>query len=161
MTHWADIVENTTGIQIHDKPGAGAAGGIGGAFQAFFPSRMERGVDVVINYTKLTEKLVEADLVITGEGQVDSQTASGKTPMGVAQAAQYLGIPTIVMAGSVGSGIELLYPYGIVSVHSIVNSPMSLETAVKEASILLEKSTEQVVRSYFHNHVPKLQGGFV
>ena len=161
LTHWADKVEKTTGIKIHDKPGAGAAGGIGGAFQAFFPSRMERGVDVVITYTKLTEKLREADLVITGEGQVDSQTASGKTAMGIAQAAQYLDIPTIVMAGSIGPGIELLYPYGIVSVHSIVTSPMSLETAIQDASILLENSTEQVVRSYFHNHVPKLQGGFV
>jgi glycerate 2-kinase len=161
LTHWADKVEETTGIQIHDKPGAGAAGGIGGAFQAFFPSRVERGIDVVINYTKLKETLVEADLVLTGEGQVDSQTASGKTPMGVAQTAQNLGVPTIVMAGSIGPGIELLYQFGIVSAHSIVNSPMKLETAIKEASFLLEKSTEQVVRSYFHNHVPQLQGGSV
>ncbi|WP_273854263.1 glycerate kinase [Guptibacillus spartinae] len=161
LTHWADKIEKKIGIKIHDNPGAGAAGGIGGAFQAFFPSKMERGVDVVIHHTQLQEKLADADLVITGEGQVDSQTASGKTPMGVAQTAQYLGVPTIVMAGSVGEGIEVLYEYGVVSVHSIVNRPMNLETAIKQASMLLESSTEQVVRSYFHHHVPKLQGGLV
>ncbi|WP_270181162.1 glycerate kinase [Alkalihalobacillus sp. CinArs1] len=161
LEHWADEVERTTGVRLHDKPGAGAAGGIGGAFQAFFPSRMERGIDVVIAYTDLEEKLVGAELAITGEGQVDSQTASGKTPMGVAQAANDLGIPTVVIAGSVGDGIEALYPYGVIGVHSMVNRPMTLDAAMKEASRLLESSTEQVVRSFFHSHVQNKQGGLV
>ncbi|MCA0987301.1 glycerate kinase [Guptibacillus algicola] len=161
LEHWADVVEHTTGVSLHDKRGAGAAGGIGGAFQAFFPSKMERGIDVVIRYTNLEGKLVGADLVVTGEGRVDSQTASGKTPMGVAQAANDLGIPTVVMAGSVGDGINALYPYGVIGVHSMLNRPMTLEVAMKEASALLESSTEQVVRSFFHSHVHNKQGGLV
>jgi glycerate 2-kinase len=150
LTHWADEVEKVTGVHLHDLPGAGAAGGIGGAFQAFFPSRLRRGIDVVIEYTNLHSALEGADLVITGEGQVDFQTASGKTPMGVAQAALSKNIPTVILAGSVGKGIEELYQYGIVSVNSIINKPMDLKEAMENAGELLEQATEQVVRSFFY-----------
>jgi glycerate kinase len=100
MNHWADLVEAKKGIRLHDLPGAGAAGGIGGAFQAFFPATMKRGIDIVIEYTGLRDALQGADVVFTGEGQIDFQTASGKTPMGVAQEAKKLNIPTFVLAGS-------------------------------------------------------------
>jgi glycerate kinase len=148
LTYFADLVQEKTGIRLHDKPGAGAAGGIGGAFQAFFPSTMRRGIDIVIEHTKLESALMGADLVITGEGQIDFQTASGKTPMGVAQEAQKQGIPTIVLAGSIGEGIDILYQYGIHSVHSIVNAPMPLEEAMQNGSFLLQQKSEQVVRTY-------------
>jgi glycerate kinase len=148
VRHWADLIERKTGIHLHDRPGAGAAGGIGGAFQAFFPTKMKRGIDVVIEYTKLTDNLEGADLVITGEGRIDSQTASGKTPMGVAQEAQKKGIPVIVLAGSIGRGIETLYQYGIHSFHSIVSAPMTLEEAMERGSELLELAAEQVFRTY-------------
>ncbi|MDN3017935.1 glycerate kinase [Paenibacillus sp. BSR1-1] len=150
LAHWADEVEKVTGVHLHDSPGAGAAGGIGGAFQAFFPSRMRRGIDVVIEYTGLQTALEGADLVITGEGQVDFQTASGKTPMGVAQAALLKNIPTVILAGSVGKGIEALYQYGVLSVHSIINKPMELKEAMENAGELLENVAEQVVRSLFY-----------
>ncbi|MBO8164144.1 MAG: glycerate kinase [Brevibacillus sp.] len=148
MHHWADLVQAKTGIRLHDRPGAGAAGGIGGAFQAFFPAEMRRGIDIVIEYTKLVDALNGADLVITGEGQVDFQTASGKTPMGVAEEAKKLGIPTIVLAGSIGRGIDALYQYGIESVHSIINAPMTLEEAIKRTPELLAEKAEQVLRTY-------------
>lgn len=150
LAHWADEVEKVTGVRIHDLPGAGAAGGIGGAFQAFFPSQIRRGIDVVIEHTGLQRVLEGTDLVITGEGQVDFQTASGKTPMGVAQAAKLQNIPTVILAGSVGSSIDVLYQYGIVSVNSIINKPMTLSEAIEQAAELLELSAEQVVRSYFY-----------
>ncbi|MEH7387511.1 glycerate kinase [Bacillus sp. JJ1521] len=151
LTHWGNVVEQLTGIRLHDMPGAGAAGGIGGAFQAFFPSTMKRGIDVVIQYSKLKENLEGADLVITGEGQVDFQTAYGKTPMGVAQTAKELNIPTIVIAGSIGERIQTLYQYGIIGVFSIINRPISLDEAMKESKKLLELTAEQVSRTYFFN----------
>ncbi|MDQ8736192.1 glycerate kinase [Paenibacillus sp. LHD-38] len=151
MHYWADIVQKKTGIRMHDMPGAGAAGGLGGAFQAFFPADMKRGIDVVIEYTRLRDHLREADLVFTGEGQIDFQTASGKTPVGVAQAAQKFGIPTFVLAGSIGRGIEELYEYGIHSIHSIVNAPMSLQAAIESAPELLAQTAEQVIRTYMAN----------
>ncbi|MDS9472594.1 glycerate kinase [Sporosarcina pasteurii] len=150
MVHWANQIEKVTGISLHNQPGAGAAGGIGGAFLAFFPAKMERGVDVVLKYVNFDDYVKDADLVITGEGQVDFQTASGKTPLGVAQAAQKRQVPTIILAGAVGEGIEVLYDYGIVSVHSIVDQPMTLQASMANANRLLEKSTEQIIRAYFY-----------
>ncbi|MCH6268016.1 glycerate kinase [Neobacillus citreus] len=148
LRHWADLVEAKTSIRLHDKPGAGAAGGIGGAFQAFFPAETRRGIDIVIEYTKLAEKLDGAQCVFTGEGQTDFQTASGKTPMGVAQEAKKLGIPVFVLAGSIGKGIEQLYEHGISSVHSIINAPMTLKEAMDRGAELLEQTAEQVLRTY-------------
>ncbi len=156
MLHWANQIEKVAGVSLHNFPGAGAAGGIGGAFLAFFPAKIERGIDVVLKYVNFDSYLEGADLVITGEGQVDSQTASGKTPLGVAQAAKQKNVPTIILAGSVGEGVDLLYEYGIVSVTSIINSPMTLQEAMVTAAQLVEKSTEQVIRSYFY---PMLMGG--
>jgi glycerate 2-kinase len=153
LTNWANIVEKYTGVLLHDLPGAGAAGGIGGAFQAFFPSETRRGIDIVIEYSNLNEALVGADLVITGEGQVDFQTASGKVPMGIAQAAKSNNVPTVVIAGSIGKGIEELYQFGIVSVNSILNEPMTLNQAFEHASELLEGSAEQIIRTFFHNQI--------
>lgn len=152
---WADLVEAKTGISLHQLAGAGAAGGIGGAFQSFFPSTMKRGIDIVIEYTKLGEKMQDAALVFTGEGQIDYQTASGKTPMGVAQEAQKRGIPVFVLAGSIGSGIDTLYDYGIHSVSSIMNRPMSLAEAMEQAPDLLAQAAEQVLRTYLAGfHLP-------
>jgi glycerate kinase len=148
MASWADVIATKTGVHIHQMPGAGAAGGIGGAFLAFFPVAMRRGIDVVIEFSRLRDHLADADLVITGEGRIDAQTASGKTPMGVAQEALKYRVPTIAFAGSIGNGIEELYPYGIISVHSIVNSPMSLHTAMEQAAELLEQCAEQVIRTF-------------
>lgn len=153
LANWADVVAQETGIKLHNQPGAGAAGGIGGAFQAFFPVEMKRGVDVVLDYIKMEAELINTDLVITGEGQVDSQTAFGKTPLGVAQMAKKGNVPTIILAGSIGEGIEVLHDFGVVSITSIINSPMSLKEAIDNAEELLASSAEQVVRSYFHQSV--------
>jgi glycerate 2-kinase len=157
MENWADRVYHKTGFHLHDHPGAGAAGGIGGAFLAFFPAKMERGIDVVIEATQFKDSLESVSLVLTGEGQVDQQTASGKTPMGVAQAAKEKGVPTIVLAGSVGEGIDSLYEYGIKSVHSIVDGPMTLDEAIGRASELLSKRAEQVMRTFLASVVDRVE----
>ena len=148
LSDWADLIEKKKGIRLHNKPGAGAAGGIGGAFQAFFPAKMKRGIDIVIEYTMLEEKLAGAACVFTGEGQIDSQTASGKTPLGVSQAAKKREIPVFVISGSIGDGIHELYQHGITSVHSIVNAPMTLQEAINQSDELLAFTAEQVIRTF-------------
>lgn len=153
LMHWANMIEETTSITLHEKAGAGAAGGIGGAFQAFFPVEFQRGVDVVLDFIKLNEYLNDAHLVITGEGKVDSQTVYGKTPLGVAQRAKSKNVPTIIIAGSIGKGFESLYEHGVVSVNSIINCPMNLEEAMLHAGELLVSTTEQVVRTFFYNEI--------
>lgn len=147
LQHYANIVEKVTGVSLHNRASAGAAGGIGGAFQAFFPSETKRGIDIVLEYTGLAEKLDGANYVFTGEGRFDSQTASGKAPMGVAEMAKNKGIPVFVLCGSIGEGIETLYSYGIQSVHSIVNGPMTLQESLENAASLLESRAEQVMRT--------------
>ncbi|WP_085994027.1 glycerate kinase [Oceanobacillus senegalensis] len=153
LTHWAEKVEEITGVSLHNIPGAGAAGGIGGAFLAFFSAEMKPGIEVVLEYCNLERALRNADLVITGEGKVDYQTASGKTPLGVAKAAMKQNIPTIIVAGAVGEGTEVLHDYGIVSINSIVKEPMSLDDSMTYARELLAYCSEQVLRTYFYQTI--------
>ncbi|UKS30827.1 glycerate kinase [Paenibacillus sp. HWE-109] len=148
LHHWADQMEQSTGIAVHHLPSAGAAGGLSGACLAFFPSTVRPGIEIVMEKTQLHAQLAGADLVITGEGRTDAQTASGKAPMGIAQAAQRLGIPVFVLAGSVGDGIEALYAHGITSIHSIMDGPMQLEDAMQRTAELLSHTAEQVLRTY-------------
>lgn len=148
LRHFADLIEQTRGIAIHDLPGTGAAGGVAGALLAFLNGRLQSGIQIVIETTGLAEAIDNADLVITGEGQVDLQTAQGKTPCGVAQVAKKSGVPVIVLAGSIGDGIEALYEQGVCAVVSIANKPMSLEQSMLEAASLLEQTAEQIIRIY-------------
>ncbi|MCQ6561357.1 glycerate kinase [Paenibacillus mendelii] len=148
LAHYANRIEMKTNISIHHNLGAGSAGGLGGAFQAFFNARMERGIDIIMKQTGLKQKLDGASLVITGEGQIDFQTARGKTPAGVAQLAKSLGIPTFAIVGGIGSGIDQLRTIGIEAVFSIVNKPMDIEEAMKNSYDLLSSTAEQVMRVY-------------
>ncbi|NHW33943.1 glycerate kinase [Paenibacillus aceris] len=148
LHHWADIIEAQTGIAVHNLPSAGAAGGLGGAFQAFFPTSVRRGVEIVMETCSLHQHLQGAALVFTGEGRTDAQTASGKAPMGIAQAAQKKGVPVFVLSGSIGQGVEALFEHGITSIHSIVNGPMSLQEAMGRTDELLTQKAEHVMRTY-------------
>lgn len=149
MIHWANVIEKYNGIRVHDLAGAGAAGGLGGAFLAFFPVELRRGIHVVIEHSSLLDHLEDADLVITGEGRIDHQTASGKTVLGIAEIAKKWNVPVIALAGSIGEGIEQLNELGIASIHSIVNGPMSLQEAMMRAPELLEQKAEQLMRLRF------------
>ncbi|MCQ6561404.1 glycerate kinase [Paenibacillus mendelii] len=148
LRHFADLIERTLGIAIHDIPGTGAAGGLSGGIMAFLNGKLESGVSVVARVMELESAVQDADLVITGEGQVDYQTASGKTPYGVAQVAKKHRVPVIVIAGSVGEGIDTLYEHGVSAVVSIVNRPMTLDDAMVRAEKLLEEAAEQIIRIY-------------
>jgi glycerate 2-kinase len=148
LRHFADVIEQTRGIAIHDLPGTGAAGGVAGALLAFLNGELKSGIQIVSETTRLAEAMEGADLVFTGEGQVDHQTAQGKTPCGVAKLAQQRGIPVIVLAGSIGTGIEALYKHGVTAVASIINKPMTLEQAMAQTAGLLEQAAEQLTRIF-------------
>lgn len=148
LSNYADVIKRDLNIEIKDVPGAGAAGGMGGGLLAFFNTKLKSGVEIVIETTNLEENIKDADLVITGEGMIDYQTAFGKTPFGVAMLAKKYNIPVIAIAGGIGKGTEILYDKGITSIFSIVDKPMQLEEAVEDASILLEKATERIMRIF-------------
>ncbi|HEU4964681.1 MAG TPA: glycerate kinase [Bacilli bacterium] len=147
LRHFANLIDQTVGVAIHDLPGTGAAGGLSGALLAFLGGKLQSGIQLVIEAVGLEEQLRDADLVITGEGQIDFQTAHGKTPSGVALLAQSHGIPTIALCGSVGDGIDVLHEQGIAAVYSIVNQPMTLEEAMARTAELLTHTAEQVIRT--------------
>ncbi|WP_127127099.1 glycerate kinase [Georgenia sp. SYP-B2076] len=143
---WARAIADATGRAVADEPGAGAAGGLGAAFLAFFPATMSSGVDVVVRAAHLEEKLDGADLVLTGEGAVDSQTLRGKTPFGVARAARRHDVPVIAFAGYVGDGAEVLYDHGFAALVPIVRSVTDLPAALADGPANLRLAVETVCR---------------
>lgn len=152
LTHWANLVEGSTHISLHDLPGAGAAGGLGGAFKAFLPSHFEDGIQVVIKHTQLEQLLPNADLVITGEGKIDFQTFYGKTPMGIAKCAKQFDVPVIFIGGSVEIDIEQFDEVGVVSAFSLTDGPLSLAETIANSEKLIKKTTKNIIKTFFHNH---------
>jgi glycerate kinase len=116
LAHLAEIIERELGKQVGDVPGAGAAGGAGAGLIAFLNARLVPGAPLVVDASGFEKALPGARLVITGEGRVDSQTAFGKAPGEVAKRAHAAGIPTLLLAGSKGTGWESLISMGVSSV---------------------------------------------
>lgn len=129
---------------------AGAAGGLGGAFKAFFPSHFEDGIQVVIDYIKLDEYMDNADLVITGEGRIDFQTFYGKTPMGIAKFAHKYKVPVIFIGGSIDVDVDRFNDVGVIGAFSLTNGPMSLEDTITQSESLVKKATKNIVKTFFH-----------
>lgn len=151
LKHYANIIKRDIGKDIENIPGAGAAGGLGAGLMAFLSAELRKGVEIVVEYSKLEEKIKGADLVITGEGSIDGQTRFGKTPYGVAKTAQKFGIPVIALAGNVGKDIDVLYEYGFSAIFPILPRVESLEEAIahgKENIELISESLGRVLKIY-------------
>jgi glycerate kinase len=99
MRHFARIIFQVTGVDVTDMPGAGAAGGLGGALKAFLKAEISRGADMVLDAVHFDDAIKDADLVITGEGRIDSQTLTGKLPYVVAKRAAAQNIPVVALCG--------------------------------------------------------------
>ncbi|WP_313345471.1 glycerate kinase family protein [Lacrimispora sp.] len=133
-----------------DQPGTGAAGGMGFAFLTFTNAVLESGIKIVLEETRLEEKIRDADLVITGEGRLDGQTAMGKAPIGVAKLAKQYGKTVIAFAGSVTRDARECNQYGIDAYFPILRTITTLEEAMKteNAKRNLSDTAEQVYRLY-------------
>ena len=146
LAHFAEIIARDLGKFVADLPGAGAAGGLGAGLVAFLDANLKRGIEIVTETVKLKEQLQGVDLLFTGEGQCDGQTIRGKTPFGVAKIAKQAGVPVVFIVGRIGAGSEILYEYGIKSIFSMVDGPMTVEEAMSQAYDLLTKSAERIMR---------------
>lgn len=146
LNHYGEIIKNQLGKDIINVPGAGGAGGLGAGLLAFLNAELKRGVELVIKYTDLEEKMKGANYVFTGEGGVDYQTVFGKTPFGVSTIAKQLGIPTILFAGRIGEGSENLYEHGVVSIINILPGIVSFEEALKDGAKNMERTSENISR---------------
>ncbi len=148
LSHFADIVRDQLGPDIRDIPGAGAAGGLGGGVMAFLNAELESGFEIVNRLTNLSGLMKDADLVITGEGRIDDQTASGKAPYGVAKIAAGKGIPVIAIAGVLGENYQPLLEKGFSEIHSITGGKISISEAMTGAYELLAATTERVIKHW-------------
>ncbi|WP_220431566.1 glycerate kinase family protein, partial [Heyndrickxia coagulans] len=109
LSHYAAIIKEQLGKDVAEVPGAGAAGGLGAGLMVFTDAVLKSGIELVVEYTGLEQKVKDADIVLTGEGSIDFQTQFGKAPYGVARAAKKHGKPVIAVAGYVGEQIDVLY----------------------------------------------------
>jgi len=150
LAGFADALETAAGGRFRDIPGAGAAGGIGFALLAIGTRcrsfALRPGVDLVMDATGFTVRLASADLVITGEGRVDAQTAFGKTALGVARRAGEAGVPCVVVGGGVEpDGIASLASVGAVAV-PVVERAMSVEDAMASGRAPIVRCGERMAR---------------
>ncbi|UMV48521.1 glycerate kinase [Paenibacillus macerans] len=146
LAHYADIAKRQLGKDVRDIPGAGAAGGLGAGLLIFTQAVLRKGIEIVIEYTGLKQKVAAADVVFTGEGGIDFQTKFGKTPYGVAKAAKEAGKKVIAVAGYIGEGIEALYEEGIDAVFGIVPGAGDLEKLLAEGPQNVERTCENIAR---------------
>lgn len=147
LNHYANLVEASLGISIKNVAGLGAAGGLGFGLMAFADAKLQSGVELIIEQSRLAEKIAQADYVLTGEGKIDSQTALGKTPFGVAQVAQQFNKPVLAFAGLVGEGIESLFDAGFSQIVGINPPDCSLEEALKNGEVNLEKAVSKTIKN--------------
>ncbi|MDX1358060.1 MAG: glycerate kinase [Clostridia bacterium] len=148
LRNMASVIEEATGHDISTIPGAGAAGGLAAGLIAFAGATIEKGIDIVMDACKLGDKIKGADLVLTGEGNTNVQTAYGKVPAGIAALAKKESVPVICISGSISPGYEEVFKTGITAVFSIAAGPLSLKKAIKEASVNLIDTTYNVIRAF-------------
>jgi len=140
------LIQQTTGRDVSQVAGSGAAGGIAGGFMGLLGARLSPGSDLVFDLLRVEEQVKRADLIFTGEGQIDFQTPFGKGPGMLAKIARENGVPVIGIAGSVAGDVGGLYDQGFTALFSIVASPLTVEAAIQNAEQLLEAQSEQVAR---------------
>ena len=144
LRNWASILRAATGRDVNVE-GAGAAGGFPASLLAFTGATLEGGFALVAGLTGLAEQLAGADLVITGEGSMDSQSLTGKAPIALADAAQERGIPVIVVAGRILVTPGDLAGHGVVAAAQLLDVATSPEDAVANAGKYLASATSQVL----------------
>ncbi len=145
LRHLADVIAHDLGKTV-DKPGAGAAGGMGAGVVAFFNGRLVRGIDAMLDLTHFDELLVDADVVFTGEGRFDRQSLMGKAVGGIAQRTKKAGVPLICIAGALGEDSEDAYQSGVTALFSINREPLPFEEAVGKARENLSRTMENILR---------------
>ncbi|MBO7215248.1 MAG: glycerate kinase [Clostridia bacterium] len=152
IDRFADLTLSVIPTANKMAEGVGAAGGLGFAFTYYLNGKTRSGIELVIEKIALEEKVKTADLVVTGEGRLDSQSAMGKAPVGVSKLAKKYGKKVIAFCGSVGDGAEELNNHGIDAFFSILNAPCTLEFAMdkQNAKENLVKTAKQVLRLWLN-----------
>lgn len=146
MLQYASVVESKYNVEIRNIPGGGAAGGIGAALYFFLHAQIKPGIETVLDMLHFDELLEGADLVVTGEGKLDWQSAFGKVPSGVGLRCKQKNIPVVALVGAIGRNASDIYDYGIDTVFTSVSSVTSEEEVMAHAQEMLEDAANRMFR---------------
>lgn len=146
MCNYRDLVKGLYGIDCDQIHGAGAAGGLGAALCVFLKGKMQSGIETVLQLIDFDERLTGVDLVVTGEGRTDWQSAFGKVMQGVGEHAAAKGIPAVGLSGSLGEKAWQMYDHGIESLMTTVDGPMPLQEALDRSEELYYQGAVRMFR---------------
>lgn len=149
LAHLAEVVKKDTGKNIALIPGSGAAGGMGAGMVAFFNSKLQMGIETVLDIVHFDELLRGTDLVISGEGKLDCQSLRGKVVVGVARRAKQNGVPLIAVVGDIDDNIENIYQEGVTAVFSINRKAIPFEKAKLRSKTDLALTMDNLARFLF------------
>jgi len=150
LTHFAEVIAETTGRDVRSTPYGGAAGGIAAALFGLLGASLEPGIDLVLDLLGFEQALAGADLVLTAEGFLDEQSLRNKGPSGVARWARRRGVPVILLAGGIADAVRPADFGDFTAMFSICRRPMAPEEAMQRAFELLESGSESVLRTWLH-----------
>lgn len=146
MVRYASLIRDKLGVDVDKIPGSGAAGGLGAAFCVFLNAGLKSGIDTVLDLVHFNELLKDVDLVITGEGRMDWQSAFGKVPSGIGQRCRERGIPVVAIVGGMGHKAETLFDYGVDSIMTTISGAMELDEALERSEELYVSAADRVFR---------------
>ncbi|EKK4013267.1 glycerate kinase [Cronobacter sakazakii] len=144
LRRFGEQLEAATGKVIISAPGAGAAGGMGAALLGMLNAELRPGIEIVIESLGLAQAVRDADLVITGEGRLDSQSIHGKTPVGVARVAKQFQRPVVAIAGSLTPDYQIVHEHGIDAAFSVIDRIVTLQEALDDAERNLRVTARNV-----------------
>jgi glycerate kinase len=147
INHFSSLAEKAFDKNVKNLLGSGAAGGLGFMFYLFNNTKMISGIEYIMELTNFDEKLKECDLVLTGEGSIDSQSINGKVLYGVINHAKRFNKPVIAFAGSIKGDISKLYELGVCCVFSIIQKPVPLKQLLKETNINIKDSVSTFMKT--------------
>ncbi|MBQ1603822.1 MAG: glycerate kinase [Oscillospiraceae bacterium] len=146
LAHLASVIERDLGVRVADIPGAGAAGGMGAGCMAFLGARMRSGIEAVLDLVDFDAQIDSADLVITGEGRIDSQSVHGKVISGIAKRTQPRGVPLVAIVGSIAPDAQEAYELGVTAMFGIDRTAKAFTEYAAESAAYYRATLEDVLR---------------
>jgi len=146
LARYADVVERFVGRDVRSVPGAGAAGGLGAGLLAFADAKLRSGAEIVMTAARFAERAARADLIVTGEGRMDSQSAYGKLTGSVIAEAKALGRPVVAIVGGATGDVDPLFGAGLSAIEVTSEGAASLEDAMRRGEELIVVAAERLAR---------------
>ena len=146
LTHFGTLLEKISHKELKNKTGAGAAGGLGAGVLGFLKAKFQRGIDIIKEISNFDSQIANSSLILTGEGCIDGQTLEGKAIMGILESALKYEVPCIALCGRIGVDGEKIINFGMKSIFSIVDGPMTEEEAIRNSGHLITSTTERILR---------------